>query len=159
MEVRIAGDRPDNQWLQYNSNKLPRTQGDWDKCMFVEKTHWGYYCWPRYSFYESLGSYFCLILFPFHLFVLIDVKHLSFYNCSIEIWWCTHHRRSSPNRTWEGRKWQRFVTTSSLMQEFHPMHPMKVIVIFPPARADHLWSLLRSCLYQPACWVSLSWGS
>ncbi|XP_029377126.1 proteasome activator complex subunit 4A isoform X3 [Echeneis naucrates] len=43
----VAGDRPDNQWLQYNSSSLPRTQQDWDQCVFVEKTHWGYYCWPR----------------------------------------------------------------------------------------------------------------
>uniref|UniRef100_A0A1A7WAV3 Proteasome (Prosome, macropain) activator subunit 4 n=1 Tax=Iconisemion striatum TaxID=60296 RepID=A0A1A7WAV3_9TELE len=43
----VAGDRPDNQWLQYNSNKLPLTQEDWNCCAFVEKTHWGYYCWPR----------------------------------------------------------------------------------------------------------------
>lgn len=44
----VAGDRPDNQWLQYNSGKLPLTQKDWDACVFVEKTHWGYYCWPRF---------------------------------------------------------------------------------------------------------------
>ncbi|KAK7902167.1 hypothetical protein WMY93_018936 [Mugilogobius chulae] len=43
----VAGDRPDNKWLQYDSNSLPRTQEDWDKCVFVEKTHWGYYCWPK----------------------------------------------------------------------------------------------------------------
>uniref|UniRef100_A0A8D3EDD9 Proteasome activator subunit 4 n=1 Tax=Scophthalmus maximus TaxID=52904 RepID=A0A8D3EDD9_SCOMX len=43
----VAGDRPDNQWLQYNSSSLPRTQQDWDHSTFVEKTHWGYYCWPR----------------------------------------------------------------------------------------------------------------
>uniref|UniRef100_A0A3Q3F4X4 Proteasome activator subunit 4a n=1 Tax=Labrus bergylta TaxID=56723 RepID=A0A3Q3F4X4_9LABR len=43
----VAGDRKDNQWLQYNSSNLPRTQKDWDGCVFVEKTHWGYYCWPR----------------------------------------------------------------------------------------------------------------
>uniref|UniRef100_I3JTZ4 Proteasome activator subunit 4a n=1 Tax=Oreochromis niloticus TaxID=8128 RepID=I3JTZ4_ORENI len=43
----VAGDRKDNQWLQYNSSTLPRTQKDWDQCVFVEKTHWGYYCWPR----------------------------------------------------------------------------------------------------------------
>uniref|UniRef100_A0A4W6E8G7 Proteasome activator subunit 4 n=1 Tax=Lates calcarifer TaxID=8187 RepID=A0A4W6E8G7_LATCA len=42
-----AGDRQDNRWLQYNSSSLPRTQQDWDQCVFVEKTHWGYYCWPR----------------------------------------------------------------------------------------------------------------
>lgn len=43
----VAGDRPDNKWLQYDSSSLPRTQQDWDRCVFVEKTHWGYYCWPR----------------------------------------------------------------------------------------------------------------
>ncbi|XP_068183158.1 proteasome activator complex subunit 4A [Antennarius striatus] len=43
----IAGDRQDNEWLQYNSSRLPRTQKDWDDSVFVEKTHWGYYCWPR----------------------------------------------------------------------------------------------------------------
>ncbi|KAM6956793.1 proteasome activator complex subunit 4A [Aplochiton taeniatus] len=43
----IAGDRPDNQWLQYHSSSLPRTQKDWEGCVFVEKTHWGYYSWPR----------------------------------------------------------------------------------------------------------------
>uniref|UniRef100_A0A3Q3IVD1 Proteasome activator Blm10 mid region domain-containing protein n=1 Tax=Monopterus albus TaxID=43700 RepID=A0A3Q3IVD1_MONAL len=43
----VAGDRPDNQWLQYDSSSLPHTQQDWDRCVFVEKTHWGYYCWPR----------------------------------------------------------------------------------------------------------------
>uniref|UniRef100_A0A8C2WJH7 Proteasome activator subunit 4 n=1 Tax=Cyclopterus lumpus TaxID=8103 RepID=A0A8C2WJH7_CYCLU len=40
-------DRLDNKWLQYNGSSLPRTQQEWDGCVFVEKTHWGYYCWPR----------------------------------------------------------------------------------------------------------------
>uniref|UniRef100_A0A3B4GPM2 Proteasome activator subunit 4 n=1 Tax=Pundamilia nyererei TaxID=303518 RepID=A0A3B4GPM2_9CICH len=47
LDGTVAGDRTDNQWLQYNSSTLPRTQVDWDQCVFVEKTHWGYYCWPR----------------------------------------------------------------------------------------------------------------
>uniref|UniRef100_A0AAY5L576 Proteasome activator subunit 4 n=1 Tax=Esox lucius TaxID=8010 RepID=A0AAY5L576_ESOLU len=42
-----AGDRPDNKWLQYNSSSLPRSQQAWEACMFVEKTHWGYYSWPQ----------------------------------------------------------------------------------------------------------------
>lgn len=42
-----AGDREENKWLQYDSNNLPHTQQDWDNCVFVEKTHWGYYSWPR----------------------------------------------------------------------------------------------------------------
>uniref|UniRef100_A0A3Q4H8S2 Proteasome activator subunit 4a n=1 Tax=Neolamprologus brichardi TaxID=32507 RepID=A0A3Q4H8S2_NEOBR len=47
LDGTVAGDRADNQWLQYNSSTLPRTHVDWDQCLFVEKTHWGYYCWPR----------------------------------------------------------------------------------------------------------------
>uniref|UniRef100_A0A674B5H9 Proteasome activator subunit 4 n=1 Tax=Salmo trutta TaxID=8032 RepID=A0A674B5H9_SALTR len=43
----LSGDRPDNQWLQYNSSSLPRTQQDWEGCTFVEKTHWGYFSWPQ----------------------------------------------------------------------------------------------------------------
>ncbi|XP_052006994.1 proteasome activator complex subunit 4A-like isoform X1 [Xyrauchen texanus] len=43
----MAGDRPDNQWLQYDSSRLPCSQQDWDECCFIEKTHWGYSTWPR----------------------------------------------------------------------------------------------------------------
>ncbi|XP_036402211.1 proteasome activator complex subunit 4A [Megalops cyprinoides] len=43
----VAGDRPDNRWLQYDSSSLPRSQQEWECCRFVEKTHWGYYSWPR----------------------------------------------------------------------------------------------------------------
>ncbi|KAJ8385476.1 hypothetical protein AAFF_G00185720 [Aldrovandia affinis] len=46
-EGLVAGDRPDNRWMQYNSSSLPRSQEEWDVCRFVEKTHWGYYSWPR----------------------------------------------------------------------------------------------------------------
>ncbi|XP_030627610.1 proteasome activator complex subunit 4A [Chanos chanos] len=47
VDVLLAGDRPDNQWLQYDSRRLPRSQQDWEECCFIEKTHWGYYTWPR----------------------------------------------------------------------------------------------------------------
>uniref|UniRef100_A0A2K5ZD60 Proteasome activator subunit 4 n=1 Tax=Mandrillus leucophaeus TaxID=9568 RepID=A0A2K5ZD60_MANLE len=43
----IAGDRPDNHWLHYDSKTLPRTKKEWDSSCFVEKTHWGYYTWPK----------------------------------------------------------------------------------------------------------------
>uniref|UniRef100_A0A672KRB5 Proteasome activator subunit 4 n=1 Tax=Sinocyclocheilus grahami TaxID=75366 RepID=A0A672KRB5_SINGR len=43
----LAGDRPDNQWLRYDSSRLPRSQQDWNECCFIEKTHWGYSTWPR----------------------------------------------------------------------------------------------------------------
>uniref|UniRef100_A0AAY4C4F7 Proteasome activator subunit 4 n=1 Tax=Denticeps clupeoides TaxID=299321 RepID=A0AAY4C4F7_9TELE len=42
-----VGDRPDNQWLLYDSTRLPHSQQDWEDCHFVEKTHWGYYSWPQ----------------------------------------------------------------------------------------------------------------
>lgn len=45
----VAGDRPGNSWLQYHADSLPCTQEDWDNFRFVEKTHWGYYCWPKYA--------------------------------------------------------------------------------------------------------------
>lgn len=44
--VRV-GDREGNRWLQYDSSKLPLSQGEWDSLQYVEKTHWGYYSWPR----------------------------------------------------------------------------------------------------------------
>lgn len=76
-----AGDRQDNRWLQYNSSSLPRTQQDWDQCVFVEKTHWGYYCWPRFTFYNAFLSLvlFCYFVVLIYLSVsLIAVKqHLS----------------------------------------------------------------------------------
>ncbi|XP_074520213.1 proteasome activator complex subunit 4B [Halichoeres trimaculatus] len=42
-----AGDRKGNHWLQYDSNNLPLSQEDWVSQHFVEKTHVGYYTWPR----------------------------------------------------------------------------------------------------------------
>ncbi|XP_012505294.1 PREDICTED: proteasome activator complex subunit 4 [Propithecus coquereli] len=43
----LAGDRPDNHWLHYDSKSIPRTKKEWESCCFVEKTHWGYYTWPK----------------------------------------------------------------------------------------------------------------
>ncbi|EPY88734.1 hypothetical protein CB1_000157005 [Camelus ferus] len=43
----LAGDRPDNHWLHYDSNSIPRTKKEWESSCFVEKTHWGYYTWPH----------------------------------------------------------------------------------------------------------------
>ena len=41
------GDRKDNSWILYNSQDLPTTKEKYDKMIFIEKTHWGYYCWPK----------------------------------------------------------------------------------------------------------------
>eukprot|EP00069_Balaena_mysticetus_P019421 bmy_12136T0 len=43
----VAGDRPDNHWLHYDSKSIPRTKKEWESSCFVEKTHWGYYTWPQ----------------------------------------------------------------------------------------------------------------
>ncbi|XP_067680549.1 proteasome activator complex subunit 4-like [Haliotis asinina] len=43
----VPGDRPDNMWHQYNLTDLPVTREKWDKAEFVDKTHWGYYSWPK----------------------------------------------------------------------------------------------------------------
>ncbi|ELK14706.1 Proteasome activator complex subunit 4, partial [Pteropus alecto] len=43
----LAGDRPDNHWLHYDSKSIPRTKKEWESSCFVEKTHWGYYTWPQ----------------------------------------------------------------------------------------------------------------
>uniref|UniRef100_A0A3B5LCD9 Proteasome activator Blm10 mid region domain-containing protein n=1 Tax=Xiphophorus couchianus TaxID=32473 RepID=A0A3B5LCD9_9TELE len=42
-----VGDREGNCWLQYDSSNLPLSQEQWDSLQYVEKTHWGYYSWPR----------------------------------------------------------------------------------------------------------------
>lgn len=41
------GDRKDNSWICYDKDNLPVTKEQWDACTFVEKTHWGYYNWPK----------------------------------------------------------------------------------------------------------------
>lgn len=43
-----VGDREGNRWLQYDSSSLPLSEEQWDCQQYVEKTHWGYYTWPRY---------------------------------------------------------------------------------------------------------------
>ncbi|XP_033974849.1 proteasome activator complex subunit 4B-like [Trematomus bernacchii] len=42
-----VGDREANRWLQYDSKNLPLSEEQWDSQQYVEKTHWGYYSWPR----------------------------------------------------------------------------------------------------------------
>jgi len=41
------GDRDDNQWLQYNSSTVPRSEEDWEKPRFVHNQFVGYYDWPK----------------------------------------------------------------------------------------------------------------
>ncbi|XP_062269925.1 proteasome activator complex subunit 4B [Platichthys flesus] len=46
-EGLCVGDREANRWLQYDSNNLPLSQEQWDSQLYVDKTHLGYYSWPR----------------------------------------------------------------------------------------------------------------
>ncbi len=41
------GDRPDSMWHHYDSQVVLDSQEKWDQCVLVEKTHYGYYSWPR----------------------------------------------------------------------------------------------------------------
>ena len=41
------GDRQDNAWFKYDSQKIPDTQEKWESLVVIEKTHWGYYSWPK----------------------------------------------------------------------------------------------------------------
>jgi len=43
------GERPDNHWLLYSKRAVPCSEGDWNKFVFIDKTHWGYYSWPRFE--------------------------------------------------------------------------------------------------------------
>ncbi|XP_044171551.1 proteasome activator complex subunit 4-like [Acropora millepora] len=40
------GDREDNRWLHYCSSNLPKSKEEWQSCVFIDKTHWGFYTWP-----------------------------------------------------------------------------------------------------------------
>lgn len=33
--------------LHYSSSDLPKTKHEWEGCIFIDKTHWGYYTWPK----------------------------------------------------------------------------------------------------------------
>lgn len=46
--VMRPGARPDNIWYKYNTERIPDTQEKWELLVVVEKTHWGYYCWPKF---------------------------------------------------------------------------------------------------------------
>lgn len=41
------GDRADNEWLQFDPKNFIKTEEEWNKTIFIEKTHWGYYTWPK----------------------------------------------------------------------------------------------------------------
>lgn len=42
------GVRPDNTFMQYSStDNVFESQDKWDSSVFLDKTHWGYACWPK----------------------------------------------------------------------------------------------------------------
>ena len=51
------GDREDNGWHQFIPEEKPDTNEKFAKTKFIDKTHWGYYCWPKklktYASYEK----------------------------------------------------------------------------------------------------------
>ena len=46
-DITNPGDREDNAWIQYDSADKPDTKEKFETTMFIDKTHWGYYCWPN----------------------------------------------------------------------------------------------------------------
>uniref|UniRef100_A0A671QJC5 Proteasome activator complex subunit 4A n=1 Tax=Sinocyclocheilus anshuiensis TaxID=1608454 RepID=A0A671QJC5_9TELE len=84
----LAGDRPDNQWLRYDSSRLPCSQQDWNECCFIEKTHWGYSIWPRYTFLQFLNitvTHHLVQNDVFNLERLVADSHESTQRCVAEI--------------------------------------------------------------------------
>jgi len=41
------GIRPDNEWLLYKVSNVPSSETEWNNFKFVDKTHIGYYAWPK----------------------------------------------------------------------------------------------------------------
>ena len=80
----MAGDRPDNIYFHYNSGDKPyASQQAWDSCVLVEKTHWGYYCWPRLVSLSNCCFHFYTFVAPFQnvAFNFIHiVSHCIFWN-------------------------------------------------------------------------------
>ena len=37
----------DNRLCIKEDSKIPRTAEQWENFVFIDKTHWGYYCWPK----------------------------------------------------------------------------------------------------------------
>lgn len=40
--------QPDNEWIVLDTrDSVPDTADKWNNCVFIDKTHIGYYCWPK----------------------------------------------------------------------------------------------------------------
>ena len=39
-----------NYRLCYDPKRVPTTKEEWEGFSFIDKTHWGYYCWPKWVF-------------------------------------------------------------------------------------------------------------
>ena len=38
----------DNRLCTSQDSRVPRTADQWKSFIFIDKTHWGYYSWPKY---------------------------------------------------------------------------------------------------------------
>ena len=84
-----AGDRPDNIYFHYNSGDKPyASQQAWDSCVLIEKTHWGYYCWPRLVSLSNWCFHFQIIAFALHFFFFFKILFsFSTYTVSYRLFW------------------------------------------------------------------------
>ncbi|XP_014668208.1 PREDICTED: proteasome activator complex subunit 4-like [Priapulus caudatus] len=39
--------QPNNDWLLLDMKDVPNTADSWRRCVMIDKTHLGYYCWPK----------------------------------------------------------------------------------------------------------------
>lgn len=67
----LPGSRPDNEWIMYHSDQVPDSQEKWEAMEFVDKTHWGYYCWPKYVFEWYLHCIYYRFLIQYQKFHVI----------------------------------------------------------------------------------------
>lgn len=63
--------------LCYNSDKLPLTEDQWNNFVFIDKTHWGYYCWPKYGALYNI----MYVEYYLHVMCLFLPRTLLSYNC------------------------------------------------------------------------------
>lgn len=81
----------------------------------------------------------------------------SYYCLTSENCWSTHPRRSSPNRAWAERKWQRYVPNHNSQVTLYNIK-LEISICISTAGENHLWPLLRPGIHQSVHWVSFTRG-
>ena len=67
--------RADVECLLYRRDALPQSEEEWNAFTFVEKTHWGYYTWPRWDYHAVPG-----LLQEWNTFTFVEKTHWGYYS-------------------------------------------------------------------------------